>query len=112
MSKSETSSLLNFKSGLEVLRGLDPEITSQKILILVTLFERGPLQQRDLVPVLGMDQTACSRNVLSLTQTGVRGAKGLGLVETFDGPADRRQKMVTLTARGQAVRQEFLAAIS
>ncbi|EFH10614.1 hypothetical protein HMPREF0731_3165 [Pseudoroseomonas cervicalis ATCC 49957] len=59
--------------------------------------------------MLGIGGSAMSRNVGLLGSTGYRNgvkqvvAEGLGLMVTFEDPADRRQKLVSITPKGRAV---------
>jgi DNA-binding MarR family transcriptional regulator len=90
----------------------DPTLGAQQIRLLTALYLAGSLNQIDLPKYTGVERSANSRNISRLGDGGwvenrASGVKrhepGLGLVEGYEEPTDRRFKMVRLTPKGRAV---------
>lgn len=75
------------QSGLEVQPSQYP--------ILVLLDRNGPMSVNELAEAMGVSQPGVTRNLANLV--------GAGWVDTKRGEQDQRQKMITLTAAGEAL---------
>jgi DNA-binding MarR family transcriptional regulator len=63
----------------------------------------------DLEQVLDIPQPSVSKNVLALTERGVyKGLPGLGLLRTYDDPADLRLRRVAMTEKGKKLVAKLL----
>jgi DNA-binding MarR family transcriptional regulator len=91
----------------------DATMGAQQLRLLTSLYlAGGGLNQIDLPKYTGVERSANSRNIARLGEgqfvenrtTGVkRHEPGLGLVEGYEEPTDRRFKMVRLTPKGRAI---------
>lgn len=88
---------------------------AQQLLLLLTLYIHGSVNQVDLPKFTGVEKSANSRNIAVLgggqwTVQRSTGKKvfdaGLGLVEAYEEPTNRRFKMVRLTPQGRALLEE------
>jgi DNA-binding MarR family transcriptional regulator len=86
---------------------------AQQILLLLALYINGELNQIDLPKYTGVEKSANSRNLARLGEgawidkgQGKRHEPGLGLVEGYEEPTDRRIKKVRLTPKGRVVLEE------
>lgn len=88
----------------EALRMIDPEMPMQIALILLLIARSGEdgINMKDLALFTGLGKSSVSRNVAWLVQGKDPKAKsGPGLVEYFEDPDDRRNKVCRLTAAGE-----------
>lgn len=60
-----------------------------------------PISMQKLVINLNMPQSTLSRNVATLSAINRHREKGHELVESFEDPTDRRNKLVKLTYKGE-----------
>jgi DNA-binding MarR family transcriptional regulator len=72
------------------------------IVILTTLHRLGPMRMSDLAADIGLDRSTISRQVSAVVRAGY--------VARADDDNDARASLLTLTARGQAVRQKLATA--
>lgn len=97
------------KAAIATLRdALGKEVEAQTLLALLTVAEQGEVPQADLQRELGIGASAMSRNIGLLGTTGYKNGagreqEGLGLVESWENPMDRRIKLVRLTAKGKVL---------
>jgi DNA-binding MarR family transcriptional regulator len=91
----------------------DSTMGAQQLLLLMALYIHGELNQIDLPRYTGVEKSANSRNLARLGEgswvdkgQGKRHEPGLGLVEGYDEPTDRRIKKVRLTPKGRVVLEE------
>jgi DNA-binding MarR family transcriptional regulator len=61
-----------------------------------------------LFEALGTSDSVVSRNLALLSDVGVRNGLPLGLVEMKVNPADRREKLLTLTSAGRKLMNQVL----
>jgi DNA-binding MarR family transcriptional regulator len=96
--------------------GKDSEV--QTLLTLLLIAEGGEVPMADLQRSLGIGASAMSRNIGMLSSTGYRNGgqqqmiDGLALVESWENPLDRRQKLVRLTPKGRGVVTRALKHVS
>ena len=62
----------------------------------------------EMADVLGLAQSSVSRNVAALSDWNRHRTTGHDLVSARENPMDRRQKLVTLTAKGIKLREQML----
>jgi len=75
----------------------------QQILLLLALHTYGEMTQQSLGTYTGVQRSSNSRNIAKLGIGENLGRPGLGLVESYEDPVDRRTKMVRLTPKGSAL---------
>ena len=90
---------------LDYLRRLDSEMPIQYAVSFLNIAlhedkEEG-LAVQDLESLVGLSQSATSRNVQALSKWFKPKVPGHDLVESFENPMDRRKKIVRLTQKGQ-----------
>ena len=94
---------------------------AQQMLLLLALYVHGTLNQIDLPRYTGVEKSANSRNVALLgegqwvtnrTSGDKKHEPGMGLVEAYDEPTNRRYKMVRLTPKGRAVLEQVAAQVA
>jgi len=84
-------------------RRLDPEMKIQTLetLLRVAMAGRSGLHMTELQRQARLSLASTSRNVSTLSKVNTKGVKAWGFVEALEDPADRRYKIVYLTARGR-----------
>lgn len=95
--------LLRFAHGLACARkNLGPDITAQRLLILLEVYLHQGLSQAELLRELPATSiTALSRNLAELSTLTPKKTVGLGLVELRQDPLSLRRKLVFLTPKGR-----------
>jgi DNA-binding MarR family transcriptional regulator len=96
------SDLAAMLEAVQVFRSIDPEIQAQAVAILlyVAMKDR-PVLMQDIGEALNISQSSVSRNVAVLGKIHWRGRRGLGLLDAWENPDNRRQKFVALALRGE-----------
>ncbi len=88
---------------------LSPDITAQRLLILIAVYFHEGLSQRELLNHLESTSiTALSRNLADLSALTTRKTPGPGLLELRVDPLNLRVKRVFLTAKGRRFMREWL----
>lgn len=88
---------------------LSPDITAQRLLILIAVYFHEGLSQRELLQYLESTSiTALSRNLADLSALTTRKTPGPGLLELRIDPLNLRVKRVFLTAKGRRFMQSWL----
>lgn len=85
---------------LERLRELDPEMQLQAVQTFILVAGNPGISMQELQARLKLASSSVSRNVASLGRYGRSKYSGHELVDAQEDPADRRSKLVFLTARG------------
>ncbi len=89
---------------------LSPDITAQRLLILIAVYFHEGLSQRQLLEFLDATSiTALSRNLADLSELTTRKTPGPGLLEQRVDPANLRIKRVFLTPKGKRFMNAWLA---
>ena len=93
------SSLLKI---IERFREIDGEMQAQAMAVLLKVAKSPlPLKMAEIAEELGLSQSTISRNVAYLGDWNRRREAGHKLVEAYEDPAERRRKLVRLTAKGK-----------
>lgn len=88
---------------------LSPDITAQRLLILIGVYLHEGLSQRQLLEHLDSTSiTALSRNLADLSALTTRKTPGPGLLELRVDPLNLRVKRVFLTRKGRNFMQRWL----
>ncbi|QJE72461.1 hypothetical protein HHL28_04535 [Aerophototrophica crusticola] len=82
-------------------RALDAEIGAVAMAILLVVAEAGEIGMKDIAQRVGVVKSSVSRTVALMSRTGHKGANGHDLLAWREDPADRRNKRVFLTRKGQ-----------
>jgi DNA-binding MarR family transcriptional regulator len=91
---------------------LSPDITAQRLLILIAVYLHEGLSQRELLNHLDSTSiTALSRNIADLSLLTTRKSAGPGLLELRSDPMNLRVKRVFLTRRGRSFVKQWLSAM-
>jgi DNA-binding MarR family transcriptional regulator len=91
-------------------KNLSPDITAQRLLILIAVYFHEGLSQRELLKYLDSTSiTALSRNLADLSAMTTRKVPGPGLLELRTDPLNLRIKRVFLTSRGKRFVRRWLA---
>ena len=89
---------------------LSPDITAQRLLILIAVYFHEGLSQRELMCHLESTSiTALSRNLADLSALTTRKVPGPGLLELRTDPLNLRIKRVYLTRKGRRFVKRWLA---
>ena len=106
----ETTAIASLDRALRYARAkLSPDITAQRLLILIAVYFNEGLSQRELLQHLETTSiTALSRNLADLSELTTKKLPGPGLLELRIDPLNLRIKRVFLTPRGQAFMQNWL----
>ena len=91
---------------------LSPDITAQRLLILLHVYFNEGMSQRELLDTLdSISITALSRNLADLSALTTRKTIGPGLLELRTDPMNLRIKRVHLTPKGRRLVRDWVAAI-
>lgn len=91
---------------VEEFRRLDPGMESQQMALFLAVAssaDGGPITMKDLRERLELSNASASRNIAALSKWHRLGRPGLDLLEQKENPADRRYKIITLSAKGRAL---------
>jgi DNA-binding MarR family transcriptional regulator len=92
---------------------LSPDITAQRLLILIAVYFHEGLSQRELLQHLESTSiTALSRNLADLSGLTSRKMSGPDLLELRTDPLNLRVKRVYLTPKGKRMMKQWLAVSS
>ena len=92
---------------------LSPDITAQRLLILIAVYFHEGLSQRELLAHLELTSiTALSRNLADLSDLTTKKLPGPGLLEQRTDPLNLRVKRVFLTKKGKRFMKQWLAVTS
>lgn len=90
---------------------LSPDITAQRLLILICVFFNQGLSQKELLSRLDSTSiTALSRNLAEMSEWTPRKVEGPGLIELRQDPMNLRVKRVYLSGKGERFVRRWLAA--
>ena len=90
---------------------LSPDITAQRLLILIGVYLHEGLSQRELLNHLDSTSiTALSRNIADLSALTTRKSPGPGLLELRPDPMNLRVKRVFLTRKGRSFVKQWISS--
>lgn len=90
---------------------LSPDITAQRLLILIGVYRHEGLSQRELLQHLESTSiTALSRNIADLSALTTRKLPGPGLLELRTDPMNLRVKRVFLTRKGRSFVKQLISS--
>lgn len=93
---------------LSRLRDLDNDMPVQQTVVLLWVALNEGRTQRELRDQLVMPSSTASRSLAALSKVHRLGKPGLGLIDFFEDPEDRRAKQLFLTAKGKATIDRML----
>lgn len=87
---------------VERFREVDAEMQAQSMAVLLKVAKHPvPIKMAEIAEELGLSQSTVSRNVAYLGDWNRRKEAGHKLLEAYEDPAERRRKLVRLTAKGR-----------
>jgi len=87
---------------VERFREIDAEMQAQAMAVLLKVAKHTvPIKMAEIAEELGLSQSTVSRNVAYLGDWNRRKEAGHKLLEAYEDPAERRRKLVRLTAKGR-----------
>ena len=113
ISRKDAKKLVNVRNFLRFARDrVDPDITAQRLVILITVCLNEGLSQNELLQDLERTSvTALSRNLADLSVLSSRKVAGPGLIEMRNDPMNLRKKRVYLTDAGRDYLSKWLATM-
>lgn len=107
----QADGVVGLESALRFARAeLGPDVTAQRLLILLSVYTHEGLDQRSLLARLdSTSTTALSRNLADLSEWTSRKTAGPGMVELRQDRLNLRRKQVHLTPKGRAFIENWLA---
>jgi DNA-binding MarR family transcriptional regulator len=106
------SSGLNLLKIIEEMRKFDTQIEAQAIAVFLFVAVHGGrdgVAMQTISEELDISQSSVSRNAYKLGDVNRHKKIGVGLLETFEDPMERRRKLVRLTAKGKRVHSTLLS---
>ena len=91
---------------IEEMRKFETQLESQAIAVFFTVCltdSADGVSMQDIAKRLDLAQSSVSRNVFKLSSVNRHRAIGIGLLESFEDPMERRRKLVKTTAKGKRV---------
>lgn len=107
-----SSELGRLSDALELLRGIDPDLTILQAHILVLIADQPGMSVGELAEALETSSATVSRIASILGKFGSRGREGLMLVAIEEKPEDRRVKLLSLTPKGERVVEKLRSILS
>jgi DNA-binding MarR family transcriptional regulator len=106
------SSGLNLLKIIEEMRKFDTQIEAQAIAVFLFVAVHGGrdgVAMQTISEELDISQSSVSRNAYKLGDINRHKKIGVGLLETFEDPMERRRKLVRLTSKGKRVYSTLLS---
>ena len=101
---------LNLLKIIEEMRKFDTQIEAQAIAVFFYVAVNGGkegVSMQTISEELDIAQSSVSRNVYKLGDINRHKKIGIGLLEAFEDPMERRRKLVRLTSKGKRVHSTF-----
>ena len=95
---------------LQSLQALSSKLPLNAALSFLYVAQHGPCFKRDLELALGFSTATGSRNTDYLFRLNRLRKPGLDLIKKYEDPNDRRQCILELTDKGQALIEKLMAA--
>ena len=96
---------------IDLIRALAPEMKALTATLFLKVCEHGEVPMSDLVAYAEAPTSTVGRHLQTLLEWERVRVPGLGLIKTYDDAADRRRKIVALTAKGREVRTAIAGVI-
>ena len=109
--KEERKMSNNLLKIIEEMRKFDPQLEAQAISVFFYAADKGGkdgVAQQAISEALDIAQSSVSRNCYKLATINRHRKVGIGLLENFEDPMERRRKLVRLTAKGRRVHNTLL----
>jgi DNA-binding MarR family transcriptional regulator len=106
------SSGLNLLKIIEEMRKFDTQIEAQAVAVFFFVAIHGGkegVSMQTISEELDIAQSSVSRNVYKLGDINRHKKIGIGLLEAFEDPMERRRKLVRLTSKGKRVHSTLLS---
>ena len=103
MDRNEERRFTTLLEAFEEFRELDPDMPIQYATSFLYICRYEGLSIKTLMDLIKLRQSSASRNVSALSEWHKFDKPGLGLVQTFEDPKDRRKKTIELTEKGKKV---------
>lgn len=86
---------------LDAFRQINQDVTANQIIAFLTIAVRPGITQRELIEATGLADGTVSRLVAVLSDRGVQGREGLGLIEIGMQAGDYRTRHQSLSPKGK-----------
>ena len=110
--KGDTDKIEIYMKFVHMFRDMDAEIPLTTVAVFLTVVQKGNITMKEMVKLLGISQSSCSRNVAYLAQYHRLNKPGLNLLVTMEDPQERRRKIVSPTQRGLRVVEQMRSMVS
>ena len=99
---------------IEEMRKFDPQMESQAIAVFFLVFigeGTEGISMQEIAKQLDLAQSSVSRNVFKLSVVNRHRERGVGLLESYEDPLERRRKLVKTTAKGKRVWDSLVSLV-
>jgi DNA-binding MarR family transcriptional regulator len=108
LTKTERIQVNKVLNMVNTVRNLDSEMPLGQLVFFLTVAKNEGAPLRDIAAECGMLMGTASRYMSNLQFIPrYRQQAGVSLIEAFDNPADRRQKVIVLTPAGRALLEDL-----
>ena len=97
---------------IEEMRKFDSQLEAQAISVFFYVAEKSGKEgvaMQSISEDLDIAQSSVSRNCYKLADVNRHRKSGIGLLQTFEDPLERRRKLVRLTSKGKRVHSTLLS---
>lgn len=116
LTNTQRKSLNTFIDCIEQFRTLDADMPTQTLLAFlyakVLEDEEDQATVRQIAGKLHTSSSSASRNILAHTDVNRHRKDGTGLVETFENPLKRNEKIIRITPKGERMLSTILGRLS